>query len=208
VPRSLAALLVAVLLATVAIGCGDGDDAPSSGDVPSGAVATVGGVEVSEQELDREVAALARARSGAGGGSGSGDKGKPSVQERKQLESQALSTLLQRRALEQEAADRGVEVDPAEVRQRWEAASKAQFKSRKALRRFLGGQTQQDVLAQLRLQLLAERIHEQVSEKAGGGKKGAKAVEEFQKDFQKRWADRTACRDGYTAASCTTAARD
>lgn len=199
--RSLASLLAAVLLATVAIGCGDGDDSPSSDDVPSGAVATVGGVEVSEQDLDREVAVLARVRRGAGNG---GSDGKLSRQEREQLESQALSTLLQRQALEQEAEDRGVEVEPAEVRQRWEAASKDQFKSRKALRRFLGGQTQQDVLAQLRLQLLTERIHEQVSEKAGGGKKGAKAVQQFQKDFQKRWADRTACRDGYTAAGCTT----
>jgi hypothetical protein len=107
-----------------------------------------------------------------------------------------------REALEQEAADRDIEVSDAEVRQRWESASQGQFKTKKALRRFLGGQTEQDLLDQLRLQVLTERIHEQVGEQAGGGKKGAKAVREFQKDFQKRWQNRTACREGYAAAGC------
>ena len=216
--RRLAALLAAALLAVGAVACGGGDDdggGGSSGDVPSGAVATVGDVEISEEELDTQVAALARAqRGGSGGGtspaSGGGDSAdsngdggdEPSPEVRKQLESQALSTLLMRQALEQEAEDRDIEVTDDEVRDRWEAASQGQFKTKKALRRFLGGQTEKDLLAQLRLQVLTERIHEQVSEQAGGGKKGAKAVKEFQQDFQKRWQDRTACRDGYTAAGC------
>ncbi|MDP9133625.1 MAG: SurA N-terminal domain-containing protein [Actinomycetota bacterium] len=212
-------MLAALLLAIGAAACGGGDDdgGGDSGDVPSGAVATVGGVEISEEELDTQVAALARAqRGGSGGGTtpASGDAGsddstdggdggdelEPAV--RKQLESQALSTLLMRQALEQEAEDRDIKVSDDEVRERWEAASQGQFKTQKALRRFLGGQTEDDLLAQLRLQVLTERIHEQVSEKAGGGKQGAKAVKQFQKDFQKRWQDRTACRDGFTAVGC------
>jgi hypothetical protein len=190
-------LLAAALLAVFAGACGGDDDGGGgSGDVPSGAVAKVGDVEISEQDLDSQVAALARAQRG------SSKEDKPSPQVRKQFESQALSTLLQREALEQEAEDRDIEVTDAEVRERWEVASQGQFKTKKALRRFLGGQTEDDLLAQLRLQVLTERIHEQVAEKAGGGKKGAKAVQEFQQDFQKRWADRTACRDGYAAAGC------
>lgn len=215
VSRRLTAVLAALLLAIGAVACGGGDDddGGSSGDVPSGAVATVGDVEISEEELDTQVAALARAQRGGSGGTSpassdagsddsadSADDLEPAV--RKQLESQALSTLLMRQALEQEAADRDIEVSDDEVRQRWEAASQGQFKTKRALRRFLGGQTEDDLLAQLRLQVLTERIHEQVSEKAGGGKQGAKAVKEFQKDFQKRWQDRTACGDGYTAAGC------
>lgn len=201
VSRRLLALLAAALLAVVAIGCGDGDDNASSDDVPSGSVATIGDVEISAQDLDDQVVVLARAqRSGGSSGNKGGD---PSKAERKQLEAQALSTLLLREALEQEAADRNIEVTDAEVRERWEAASQGQFKTKKALQRFLGGQTEQDLLAQLRLQVLNERIHQQVSEQAGGGKKGAKAVAEFQKEFQKRWQDRTACAEGYTAAGCS-----
>jgi hypothetical protein len=217
VPRRLVALLVAALLMLGVAACGGGDDdGGGSGDVPSGAVATVGDVEISEDELDTQVDALARARRGnaagrrspASGGSDDDDDGggataddvQPEV--RRQLESQALSTLLVRQALEQEAADRDIEVTDAEVRKRWEAASQGQFKTEKALRRFLGGQTEDDLLDQLRLQVLTERIHEQVAEKAGGGKKGIKAIKEFQKDFQARWQDRTACRDGFTAAGC------
>jgi parvulin-like peptidyl-prolyl isomerase len=215
VSRRLAALLAALLVAVGAVACGGDDDDGGGGsnDVPSGAVAKVGDVEISEEELDTQVAALARAqRGGSGGGtsrasgdSGSGEDGDGEVEPavRKQLESQALSTLLMRQALEQEAEDRGIEVSDDEVRQRWEAASQGQFKTKKALRRFLGGQTEEDLLDQLRLQVLTERIHEQVSEEAGGGKKGAKAVKEFQKDFQKRWQDRTACRDGFAAAGCS-----
>ena len=220
VSRRLAALLAALVLAIGAVACsGDDDDGGGgSGDVPSGAVATVGDVEISEEELDTQVAALARAQRGGPGagaspasgdaksgasadGEDGGDELQPAV--RKQLESQALSTLLMRQALEQEAEDRDIEVSDDEVRQRWEPASQGQFKTRKALRRFLGGQTEDDLLAQLRLQVLTERLHEQVSEQAGGGKQGARAVKQFQKDFQKRWQDRTACRDGFTAAGCS-----
>ena len=215
VSRRLAALLAAVLVAPSAVACGGDDDGGgSSGDVPSGAVATVGDAEISEQALDEQVAVLARARRAAlgdgdessGGSDGSDDGGADSdglaPGLREQLEAQALATLLMREAVEQEAADRGVEVADAEVRERWEAASQSQFDTKKELLRFLGGQTEDDLLLQIRLQLLTERIHEQVSEEAGEGKQGAKAVEQFQKDFQKDWQDRTACRDGYAAAGC------
>jgi hypothetical protein len=208
VSRRLVALLAVALLALGAAGCGGGDDGDSdSGDVPSGSVATIGDVEISDADLDEQVAALSRAQrpSGSGGaqpaGDGGGDAGAKA--QREQLEAQALSMLLMREALEQEAADRDIEVDDAEVRQRWEAASQGQFKTKKALRRFLGGQTEQDLLDQLRLQVLSERIHEQVSEQAGGGKDGAKAVKKFQREFQKRWQDRTACAEGYSAAGCS-----
>lgn len=199
--RRLIALLAAALLAIGAAACGGGDDDDGGGgtadaaDVPSGAVATVGGEEVRNEELDAQVAALTRAQRGAG-------DGKLTPAERKQIESQALSTLLQRRALEQEAKERGIRVKRAEVRKRWRTISRSQFKTEQALRRFLGGQTERDLIDQLRLQTLTERIHEQVSKEAGGGKEGAKAVKEFQQDFQKRWQERIACRKGFTATGC------
>lgn len=204
--RGAAAALATALLLTVVAGCG-GDDSPSSGDVPSGAVATVGDVEISTDRLDEQVDALARAQRPVGDGakadaSDGSDDDAVAKAEREQLEAQALSMLLMREALEQEAADRGIEVSDEEVSERWEAASQGQFKTEKALKRFLGGQTVEDLLAQLRLQVITERIHEQVSEQAGGGKDGKKAVANFQKEFQQRWQDRTACAEGYNAAGC------
>jgi hypothetical protein len=192
--RYRALALVAVLLAVAAVGCGGGDD-PQAGDIPAGAVAVIGDAEISESALDRQTAMLVRAQRSANDTTLSGAQ-------REQLASQALAQLLQREALEQEAAQRGITVDGSEIRRSWRASAKRQFKTRKALRQFLGGQTVAEILAQLRLQALTERIHEQVSKQAGGGKKGAKAVEEFQKDFQKRWQDKTACSGGYTTPGC------
>jgi ATP-dependent DNA ligase len=198
--RRAIATTAALVLATGGLAAcgGDDGDSPRAEDVPETAVAVVGETEVTKDQLADRVAALRRAQPKTAKSGGAAQ----AKQVRAQLEQQALSGLLLAAALEQEAADRGVEVSNAEVRQRWSAAAKDQFKSRKALRRFLGGQSRQDVIDQLRLQTLSERIHEQISEQAGGGKKGAKAVAEFQKDFQKRWQDRTACRDGQSAAGC------
>jgi hypothetical protein len=186
-------LLAVALASAVIAGCGsdDSDDAPSSADVPAGAVATVGDEQIGKQDLAAQVAVLKRAQRG---GDGMGQK---------QLETQALAALLTRAAIEQEAADRGVEVSPAEVRKSFRSTSRDQFRTRKALRRFLGGQTEQDLIAQLRLQELSERIGEQISKEAGGGKEGAKAVKDFQQELQKRWQDRTACAKGYTAPGCS-----
>jgi hypothetical protein len=196
--RYRALALVAALLASMAIGCGGGDDdggKPQAEDIPSGAVAVVGETEISETALDRQVAMLTRQQRQANGEA-------PAAAERKQIAAQALAQLLQREAIEQEAAERGIEVSNAEVRRTWNATARKQFKTKQALRRFLGGQRVADILVQLRLQVLSERIAEQVSQEAGGGKDGAKAVKKFQENFQKRWQDKTACDGDYTAPGC------
>jgi SurA-like protein len=198
--RYRALALVAALLAVMAIGCGGGDDdggdKPQAEDVPSGAVAVVGETEVPKTALDRQIAMLARQQRRANGKA-------PTAAQRKQIASQALAQLLQREAIEQEAAERGVKVSKAEVRRTWNSTAKQQFKTKKALRQFLGGQRVADILVQLRLQVLSERIAEQVSKEAGGGKDGAKAVKEFQEDFRKRWQDKTACSGDYDAPGCS-----
>ena len=115
----------------------------------------------------------------------------------------ALSTLLLAAALEQEAKARGVEVSDAEVRKTWRGVAARQFKNKQQLRRFLGGQTVRDVLDQLRLQALNERVLADVSKQAGGGKEGKKAAKEFQEEFQRRWREKTACGKGQqNAALC------
>ncbi len=196
--RLFATLLAAVALSTVGLiaGCGGNDDGGSSGDLDSGVVAKVGDKEIKEGDLNEQVDALVRARGRQAGGQSS------EATARRQLRDQALTLLWMREAIEQEAADRGIEVSNAEVEQRWADVSGDQFKTKKAVRRFLGGQTQQDVLNQLRLQTLSERISQQVAEQAGGGKEGEQEVKRFQKEFRERWTERTACADGYAAAGC------
>jgi len=192
------ALVATLLVVTVIGGCGgvDDGDKPRAEDIPSGAVAVVGETEVPKAALNRQIAMLARQQRQANGKA-------PTATERKQIASQALAQLLQREAIEQEAAERGIKVSKAEVRRTWNSTAKRQFKTKKALRQFLGGQTVADILVQLRLQVLSERIADRVSKEAGGGKEGAKAVKEFQKDFQKRWQDKTACSGDYAAPGCS-----
>lgn len=206
VNRIVVAACAALAISLVA-GCGEDDadgGAKRPDDVPAGSVAVVGDSEISERELDRRVEALSRStgsRSSTTKGSTTNDGAskarRPSPAQRRQLEGQALSGLLHEKAIEQEAADLGVSVDPREVRRRWDSARQAQFANDKAMRRFLGGQTEQDILRQLRLQLLTEKVHDKIREEDGDA-----AVARFQRDLQKRWTDRTACRPRYAALGC------
>lgn len=184
---ALAALLALALLGA---GCGGDDDSPSSADVPEGAVATVDGEEISEQRLDEEVEAVKRAQS----------RGGASKLDEEQLEQQALISLLQTEWLEQEAEKRGIEVSMGQVSRRWRSAAREQFKTKKAMRRFLGGQTEEDVLRQLRLQALTAQIHQDIRDNADGDPD--KAVERFQQELQESAQGATACREGYDAPAC------
>jgi hypothetical protein len=199
--RHLAVTAVMLALTAALMACGAEEDDPRPEDVPAGAVAVVGETEIGKAQLKERVAALRRAQPKQAQRPRNAQAEQPG-QAQDPLEQQALSALLQSTALEQEAADRGIEVTDAEVQRRWRMAIESQLRTRRALRHFLGGQTEQDVLDQLRLQLLTERIHAQVSEQAGDGKPGAKAVQEFQRGFQRELQERTACREGYAAAGC------
>lgn len=203
-----AALTTALLVA----GCGgsDSETTPTADDVPKHSVAVVGDEEISRRDLEREIKAM-----GAGEGpaarpaAGTTSQGAPAAvrdgaarRAPEQVERQALSRLLEVRAIEQEAMERGIRVSDAEIRRRWRAVTKRQFRSRRALRRFLDGQSVRHGLRQLRMQELVQRIHDQVRRQAGGGRAGERAVEEFQREFRRRWADRTACAEGVSATGC------
>jgi len=195
--RSGAMLTVLLAMALGLAGCNDEDDSPSSSAVPDNAVAVVGDNEISGADLAKRVALLRRAQT------------QPSEAKQtdrrtltQQLRRQALSTLIVAEALEQEASARGIDATTVEARERWEQVASRQFPTRDARRRFLGDRTDRDVVEQLRLQTLAERIHQQVAERAGGGKQGHQAVTRFQDEFRRRWEQRTTCRKGLDAAGC------
>lgn len=189
----LPAVAIALLLAAGGLASCGGDDS-SGQDVPEGSVAVVGDTEITRAELQDRIAALRRVQKASSSGG-------QQVAGAKALQQQALSTLLLAAALEQEAKERGVEVSDAEVRKTWDSVAAKQFKNKKQLQRFLGGQSEQDVLDQLRLQALNERVLANVSEQAGGGKKGERAAREFQKEFQQRWREKTSCGEGQQAAA-------
>lgn len=197
----LAATGLALVLALGA--CGGNDSSNEQ-------VAVVGDAEIQRGEVDERVDALRRAQRDAAserfGGADpatadSGSPSQPSVSSRKALEQQAIAQLMVDAAIEQEAKRRGIEVTDAEVKARWDMSVGKQFRNEKALRKFLGGQTEEEALHQLRLQLLNQRIFDQVAEQAGGGKRGARAVKRFQRQFERRWRKQTKCSDSAARAA-------
>jgi hypothetical protein len=188
--RRLAAAVI-VALAGCPAGCdGDGgdDDRRRDGERGEGTVAVVAGERIELRELERELAATRRAHRGGP---------KPS---RDELHRQAMAALLRRTWLELEAADRGIAVDQAEAHARWRAAAREQFRSPKALKRFLGRQNEQDIIRQLRVQMLREAINEHVRSHADGDPD--RAVERFERDFHERWQNKTSCHPRHSIPGC------
>jgi hypothetical protein len=170
-----AALAVAVLLAA----CGDDSSNSTSGDdLPPGVVATVGDREITGADLRAAKARVRRSLSGDGQQAGSG-----------QLEQQAIASLLEEAALEQEARKLGIEVRRAEVAKRWRDVARRQFASERARKRFLGRQTVDDVVRSLRVQELKQRIRNE------GGDDALTELED-------RVRETTACRSRYDVPAC------
>lgn len=175
-------LLAAAAATAFTIGaCGSDDpETPQVDDIPAGAVALVGDEPVTKAELRRRIGALRRGQRKAGAATPS-------------LRQQALTLLLQEAALEQEAAALEVTVPEAQIRKRVDQARR-QFKNERQFRRFLGGQTEADLIAQLRMQALTE----QVAEKDGAGDSNASALEALRRE----WRERTVCRESYRVSAC------
>jgi hypothetical protein len=197
--------LVAMVLPLALSACGDDGDRRSPPALPDDAVAVVGDREIGRDDLDEEMASqrrlhprtMARIRELA--------RDDPALLrvENRRLRNEALSMLMQAAALEQEAAERGVEVTTAEARERWDTLTGTQFRSPKARRAFLRGQIAKDLVAQMRLQMLSSEIYAQVAREAGGGRDGSRR---FQTEFRKRWQGQTVCRKGFDAEDCPTPA--
>jgi hypothetical protein len=169
-----------VALAIGVSGCGDGDTS-ANGDER---IAMVGDNPIERHQLDDQVAALRR---------GQAEGATPPA--RAQLEQQALVVLLQREWLEQEARRRGVAVDEAAARERWSTTVRSQFADEAALRRFLGRQTEDDAIAQLRLQMLSEAIERDVRGNARGNVK--RALARHRRELERRSRAATSCEDGF-----------
>lgn len=179
-PRWLA-ILVAPIALLVACGGEDESDDIDPSRVPPGAVAIVGDEVVSKTEFDRRLAMQQRA---------SVDSKPPTDQ----LRMQAMMSLLRETALAQEARERGVALTKADTR-RLLRLMRTQFPSPKAYRDFLGEQTEAEVMAQLRVQQLMDKLADQAAEQG-------EDPEEYARDFHERWRAVTVCGEAYVVPTC------
>ena len=153
VTRTLAPLLA--VLALLAAGCGGSEG------VPSGSVAVVDGQEITKSELDEFLARVRKTYQ-------SNDREFPTAgtPEFQSLQSQAVEFLVQRIEFEKEAGGLGVAVTDKQVDNRVAQVKKQFFKNdQKAFDKQLRqqGYTLETFKADVRAQLLSEKIYEKVT---------------------------------------------
>jgi foldase protein PrsA len=118
-----------------------------------------------------------------------------------QRRDQVLQLLISREWIKGEAEEQGVKVSDAEVRQTYDQQKEQSFPQDEDFRKFLSdsGQTEQDLLLQVRLGLLSNAITEKVVEGEGDQQQ---ALDRFAADFRRRWRERTDCRRPYLSSVC------
>jgi SurA-like protein len=189
-------------------GCGGGgDESPGDDDrkaepprtVPPDAVALVGEQPISRADFDRWLA-IAAAEHDPGSDRGTpapGDAGYTALRD------QAMTFLISAAWIEQEAAERGIRVEEAEVRRRFEEQKEDSFPGEEGYREFLesSGQTEEDLLFRVRLDLLSTRI----AEATGGGESGSgqEALDKFVAGFMHKYRERTLCAEGFEVVECS-----
>lgn len=117
---------------------------------------------------------------------------------------QALAFLITSDWVLGEAAARGVSVSEAEVKQRFAQLKKQSFSKAGSLQKFLAksGETEADLLARVKVELLESRI----AAKVVAGKSGSQStalLASFQKAFQSHWKHYTTCKPGYVMEYCS-----
>jgi phosphatidylethanolamine-binding protein (PEBP) family uncharacterized protein len=198
---SLPALGLPLLLAVAGllVGCGGGSSASSSS-VPSSpassstqgvvssadAVAFVSGTPIAKTSYQHWLAV-----ENALGGASS-----PSHQ--------ALGFLITSQWVLGEAAARRITVSDAEVKRRFEKLMRTSFPKAGSLKKYLAksGETEADLLARIKVELLEQRIAASVT----AGKKGAEGkslLSAFQTAFQRHWKRYTTCKSGYVMEDCS-----
>jgi foldase protein PrsA len=180
-PRILAALCAILASAAAVAGCG-GDKG-----VPGSAVATVDGKAIGEQSFDHWLAVAAsssgrpaaqvpkppdyaacvdqkRKAQPAEGKATDAELKKQCGQEYQALRDQVVQLLVSFRWIEGEASERGISVDDAEVDKEFDRQRKLSFPKDADFKKFLesSGQTEEDIVTRVRLDLLSSKIREQV----------------------------------------------
>ncbi len=104
-----------------------------------------------------------------------------------------------------EAAARKISVSEAEVKQRFAQIKKQSFAKPGAFERLLAksGETEADLLARVKVELLESRIAAQVAAGKSGAQRKA-LIATFEKAFHGHWKRYTTCDAGYLMEDCST----
>lgn len=190
-----------LVLALVLAGCGGGGGSSTTATVsvvPSspaastyassssaGAVASVAGVPISKSSYEHWLAV----EKAGGTSTNAGHR--------------ALSFLITSQWVIGEAAARKLTVSEAEVKQRFAQISKQSFPKAGALQKFLAKaeETEADLLARVKVELLESRITAQVTAGKSAGQHGA-LLASFEKSFHAHWKALTSCQPGYVMEDC------
>ena len=149
--------------------------ATGCGGMPGNAVAEVDGETIEREALDHWLAIAAK----QGGGTDVDDA---------TLRRQVLDVLLSHAWIRGEAEEMGVEVSDDEVRKRYDEQREQTFPRDAAFRRFLrqSGQSEEDLLLQVRLELLSTKISQKVAEE--GADVTDAQVDAFYEENRERFA--------------------
>jgi hypothetical protein len=103
-----------------------------------------------------------------------------------------------------EAADLNVHVSEGEVHHTFDRIRAAQFPKRKGFKAFLkqSGETVEDLLFRVRLNLTSARIEKRVIAGHRGARNQLRATERFVHEFKLKWTAQTYCEPGYATADC------
>jgi foldase protein PrsA len=181
--RVLLAVIAALVPALVVAGCGDEA-------VPGSAVATVDGEAVAQRSFDHWMAVAAKTsgrpdaavpkppdytacvkeKRGTKPVEGQPKLADPELkrqcsEEYDALREQVVQLLVTSRWLEAEAHERGISITDTDVKERFDAQRKQSFPKRAQYEKFLedSGQSEQDILARVRIDLLTSKLQEQVT---------------------------------------------
>jgi phosphatidylethanolamine-binding protein (PEBP) family uncharacterized protein len=116
---------------------------------------------------------------------------------------QALGFLITSEWVLREAAARHITVSEAEVKARYAQLVHKTFAKSGSLQKYLAtsGETEADLLARIRVELLAGKIATQVTAGKNGSQRAA-ALRRFEESFQKHWKSLTSCKKGYVMEDC------
>jgi foldase protein PrsA len=187
--RRASVLLVAVLVAVLAAGCGKSIDNPESDD---DAVARVEDEKITKSDFDHWVQSAARSQQPPGGGEvvvpdppnftkciqskqsqpppQGAPKPKPEdlkaqcEQEFESLKNQVMQFLVSAEWIEQQAEELDIDASDAEVRQAFTEQKDASFEKDEDYQEFLrtSGQTEADLLFRVRLDLLSQQVRDEI----------------------------------------------
>jgi phosphatidylethanolamine-binding protein (PEBP) family uncharacterized protein len=116
---------------------------------------------------------------------------------------QALGFLITSEWVLGEAAARKIAVSEAEVKQRFTQLVHQSFPKAGSLRKYLAksGETEADLLARIKVELLASRIAAKVTAGKSAAQRSA-LLTAFEKSFHAHWKSFTTCKPGYVMEDC------